>query len=81
MQFNKGSATVYVHYTPEEARRLEAGEPYKQDEMHEIMRKDAQALADLKDAKSSRDLQAFVKYSMSCVFVDCTFLVRFVPCK
>jgi len=39
------------------------------------MRRDAQALVDLKEAKSSRDLQAFVKYSMSCVFVDCTFLV------
>jgi len=74
-KFNKGSATVYVHYTPEEgSRRLESGEPYKQEEMNEIMRRDAQALVDLKEAKSSRDLQAFVKYSMSCVFVDCTFL-------
>lgn len=75
---NLGSSTVYVRYTPSEeddnedgSRRLEeAVKPYDLDEMHEVMRKEAHALAAMTE---SRDLQQFVRYSMSSVFVDCTF--------
>lgn len=69
-RLNKGSYTIYVHYTPtEEERRLslEQGEPYDMNEMREIMRRDLKALP---KAHESRDLQAFMKFSMSCIFVD-----------
>lgn len=71
-KFNEGSATVYVHYTPDEmgGRKLAAGEPYDPKEMKEIMTEDAKALAEL---SSHRELQPFMKYSMSCVFVECSF--------
>lgn len=73
-KLNTGSSTVYVHYTESNTfRRLEGGHPYDLDEMNEVMTKDAKALADLKQSGDTRELQKFVKYSMSCVFVSCSF--------
>jgi len=61
-----------LHYTPDdnEERAREKAESYDTDEKKEIMRKDTRALTTL----HSRDLQTFFKYSMSCVFVDSSFI-------
>ena len=62
---------MYVRYSP--GRRLEEGGPSYLDEMYEVTRKEAHALTANKDA---RDLQELTRFSMSMVFLDCTFKVR-----
>jgi len=73
-KFNTGTSTVYVHFTEDEGGRRELEEktrPYDMDEMKQLMSKKAGALT---TKKHSRDLQTFFKYSMSCVFVDSSFI-------
>lgn len=65
---------MYVHYTPDEERRnrkLVVGDPYTLEELYEAMLEDVKSFPDV----NHRDLQHFMKYSMSCVFYECTFEV------
>jgi len=81
-KFNTGQATMYIHYTDDDVRRLEEGKPYDLNMMMEKMQEDSYALANVnsvgdllpeKNLKSGRDLQFDVKYSMSCAIVSCKF--------
>lgn len=70
---NVGRAAVYIHYTPGELRRhrmLKERESYNLEDVYEDMVEDVEALYN-RDHK--RELQHFVKYSMSCVFAECSF--------
>ena len=74
-QFNTGTSTVYVHFTEDESGRRALEEkaiPYDMEEMNKIVTESANALV---TKEHSRDLQTFFKYSMSCVFVDSSFVV------
>lgn len=71
---NTGSAATFIHYTPEEARRnrmLKTDQPYNLDDVYQIMLEDAESLS---KKKFLRELQPSVKLSMSCVFVNCSFV-------
>jgi len=69
---NTGSAATFIHYTPEEQRRnrkLVANQPYTMEDVNKAKLEDAKYLS----ALNHRDLQPSIKFSMSCVFVDCSF--------